>query len=98
MIAWMPPQPSRGTDEPRAVGAKRLQNGGIINELNIPETANWLRKEKVFTDGFRGMAIMRDKAVPIIVEYVPVSHSPDMLTENRKLNTTPASTRVSSFP
>ena len=94
----MPPQPSRGTDEPRAVGAKRLQNGGIINELNIPETANWLRKEKVFTDGFRGMVIMRDKAVPIIVEYVPVSHSPDMLTENRKLNTTPASTRVSSFP
>src|SRR5882724_3511167 len=32
--------------EIRVVGAKKLQNGGIIYELNDPESALWLCKEK----------------------------------------------------
>jgi len=46
---------------------------------------HWLRKEKeAFTSGFRGTSIMRERAISVIVEYVPVLHSPDVLAENRK--------------
>jgi len=35
--------------------------------------------------GKRKMLIIRDRAISIVVEYVPVSHVPDRLAENRKI-------------
>jgi len=52
---------SHRPDEPRAVGAKQLCNGGIVYELNNLATAQWIRKEKLtFMDGYGGMLIVRE--------------------------------------
>jgi len=85
-FSWMASQLGQSPTDPRAIGAKKLCNGSIVYELNSPNAMNWLRKEsRAFTDGFRGTLVMRDRAITMIVEYVPVSHSPDMLAENRKI-------------
>ena len=34
---------------------------------------------------FSGTSIVRDKAIPVIVEYVPISHNTDTLAENSKI-------------
>jgi len=50
------------------------------------ETASWVRKEKAaFTAGIEGTVVVRDRATPVIVEFVPVAHSPDALAENRRV-------------
>ena len=36
----------QGPPEPRAVGTKKLNNGGIVYELDKSESASWIRKEK----------------------------------------------------
>ena len=73
-------------DKARALGAKRLRNGGVVYEFDSPETATWLRRDRTaFTEKFGGMSIVRDKAIPILVEYVPTSHSTDALAENGKI-------------
>jgi len=76
----------RPTTDIRVVRAKKLQNGGIVYELNKPELAQWLRKEKVeFTKHYGESSIIKDKSVSIIVEYIPVTHNPDALGESRKI-------------
>jgi len=36
----------QGPKEARAVGAKKLQNGGVVLELSSPKSAQWMWKEK----------------------------------------------------
>src|SRR5882724_12064376 len=82
----MSAQLHQGPAEPRAVGAKKLNNGGVMYELNEPETSSWVRKEKVaFMASFSGSAIMRDRAISVLVEFVPVAHSLDALAEDRRI-------------
>ena len=77
---------SQGPTDPRAVGAKRLCNGGVVYEFDTPETATWLCKEKAaFTESFGGMSVVKVKAVMVLIEYIPVTHTPDALSENRKI-------------
>jgi len=46
----------------------------------------WLRKEKVvFIEHFCGTSIVREKMVSVILEYVPITHNPDALAENRRI-------------
>jgi len=71
--------------EIRIVRAKKLQNSGIIYELNNPESALWLCKEKVeFTKHYSEASVLKDKSV-LVVEYVPIIHNPDALGESQKI-------------
>jgi len=70
--------------EVKVIGVKRLQNGGVVYDLNNPEAATWLRKEKTdFTKHFGGASVIKDKTVSIIAEYIPIAHNTDVLGENR---------------
>ena len=61
------------TTDIRVVGAKKLQNGSIVYELNNLESAQWVRKEKAeFAKHYGETVIIKDKSVSIIVEYVPL--------------------------
>ena len=72
--------------EIRIVGAKKLQNGGIVYELINPESATWLHKEKAeFTKHYGEAMVMKDKSVSILVEYVPITHNLDTLGESKKI-------------
>jgi len=83
-ISGLKGQPGAEANKVRALGAKRLHNGGVVYELDSPETATWLCRDRaVFIEKFRGTSIVRDKAIPVLVEYVPTSHSTDSLAENK---------------
>jgi len=57
-----------------------------VYELSSLEVAKWVSKEKVaFAEGFSGTSVIKYRAVSMIVEYILVTHSPDPLTENRKI-------------
>src|SRR5882724_6646035 len=85
-LSKMSTQSERPPTETRIIRAKKLQNGGIVYELNSPESATWLRKEKIeFTKHYDGASIIKDKAVSILVEYVPITHNPDTLGESKKI-------------
>jgi len=82
----MAAQLTNGLEGPRAVGTRKLRNGGVVYELNSTEAAQWVRSEKTtFTDGFGGASVIRERAISVIVEYVPVAHSPDAMEENRQI-------------
>jgi hypothetical protein len=64
------------------IGAKKLTNGGIMLDLNKMEAARWVQQNKsTFTTNFGATAVVKDRAVSLIVEYVPISHSPEVLGE-----------------
>ena len=70
----------------KVISAKKLQNGGVIYELNNPEATQWLCKKKTdFTKHFGDTSVIKDKSVSIIGEYVPITHNPDALGENSKI-------------
>jgi len=55
-ISTMLHQSEQGPREIRAVGTKKLRNGGVVYKLNSSEATAWLRKEKVvFIEHFGGM-------------------------------------------
>jgi len=48
--------------------------------------ATWLCKERnIFMASFGGMSVVKTKLVPVLIEFVPTSHNPDALAENRKI-------------
>ena len=58
----------------------------MVYELNSPETTTWLRKEKdTFMVNFGRTSMVKVKSVAMLIEYVPISHSPDALAENRRI-------------
>ena len=68
------------------LGAKKLNNGGIVFDLNTAQITSWVKNnKKTFTDKFGAMAVIKDRAVTVIVEFVPVEHRPDALAECRKV-------------
>jgi hypothetical protein len=68
------------------IGAKKLANGGIVFDLDTEEAAKWIQANKdTFLSKFSGTATIKDRALAVIVEYVPLSHSPDALAEMRKI-------------
>jgi len=57
-----------------------------VYELDNLETASWVRKEKAtFMARFGRLAVMRDRAISVLFEFVPVAHSLDVLTEDRRI-------------
>jgi len=77
---------SQGMDEARVVGARQLRNGGVLYELNNAKAATWLQNKKVtFIEQYGAMLVMKEKAISVMMEYVPTSHSPDVLAKNRKI-------------
>jgi hypothetical protein len=72
--------------EVRFVGAKKLTNGGIVFDMGTPEAANHIQHHKQdFLQRFSASAIVKERSVSVIVEYVPVSHSPDALAEYARI-------------
>ena len=70
----------------KAVSVRRLHSGGVVYELDSPSTVALLcRESDSFTARFSGMSIVRDKAIPVIVKYVPISYNTDALAENNKI-------------
>ena len=85
-LTHMAAQLPQGLAELRVVGEKKLNNGGVVYELDKSETTSWVRREKAtFMAGFGGTVVVRERATSVIVEFVPVAHSPDTLTENRRV-------------
>jgi len=70
----------------KVIGAKKLQNGGVVYKLNNPEATHWLCQKKAdFTKHFGDTSVIKEKSVLIIGEYIPVTHNPDALGENSKI-------------
>ena len=70
----------------RFIGAKKLNNGGIVFDLNTAQITTWVKNnKKTFTDKFGAMAVIKDRAAAVIIEFVPVEHRPDALAECRRI-------------
>jgi hypothetical protein len=68
------------------IGAKKLANGGIVFDLDTEQAAKWIQANKnAFTSKFSGTATIKERALTVIVEYVPLSHSPEALAEMRRI-------------
>jgi|SRR5882724_5294597 len=79
-------QTSQWLNGSRALGSKRLHNGGVVYEFNRPETAIQLHKERTaFMASFGRTSVVKEKAVVVSKEYVPTVHNPDALSDNRKI-------------
>jgi len=84
LVCMSPRLQQQGPAELRAVGAKRLHNGGIIYDK--PETTRWVRREKAtFMAGFGRTMVVKERAISIIVKFVLIAHSPDVLAANRRI-------------
>ena len=83
-ITKMMRQMGQHPNEVKVIGAKKLQNSGVVYKLNNPEAASWLCQAKAnFTKHFGGALVIKDKTVSVIAEYVPIAHNTDALGENR---------------
>ena len=68
------------------MGVKKLANGGVVFDMNTPNTVKWVHLHKhTFTEKFRGTAIIKERTVSVIIEYVPTSYTPKVLAEHRKI-------------
>ena len=68
------------------IGAKKLTNGGVVLDLNEVQTAKWVQENKGrFIENFGATVIIKDRAIAVIVEYVPTTYSPGLSSEHRKI-------------
>ncbi|KAF8499396.1 hypothetical protein JB92DRAFT_3124897 [Gautieria morchelliformis] len=68
------------------IGVKKLANGGIVFDLTTNTAARWIQANKAtFLEKFSATATIKDRELSVIIEYVPVSHSPEAFTEMRKI-------------
>jgi uncharacterized protein YoxC len=73
-------------EEVSFVGAKILTNGGVVYELNKPTAAEWVQANKAqFVEKLGGASVVKERAVSVLVEYVPLTHAPEALGELRKI-------------
>jgi len=85
-LAHMATQLPQSSSQLREVGARKLNNSGVVYELDKLKMANWVRREKkTFMAGFGGTLVVRGRATSVIVEFITVVHSPDMLSKNRRV-------------
>ena len=55
-------------------------------ELCTAGAAKWLQEHREqFLGKFSGTAVIKDRPVSVIIEYAPLSHSPDAFAELRKI-------------
>ena len=79
-------QVGQGPNKLKVLSAMRLRNCSIVYEFDSPKMATWLHKEKDrFAASFGGTSVVKDKSVPVLIEFVPTTHNPDALAENRKI-------------
>ena len=72
-------------DEPTStpiqfVGARKLRNGGVIYEMGSPDAAQWLKNGANmfrFLQVFSATSVIKQRAYPTVVEYIPLSFKPD---------------------
>lgn len=61
--------------------ANKLRNGGLVYELDSAEVAGMLREDAqvrdTFMENFSSHAMVKPQLYPIIVEWVPISFSPE---------------------
>jgi hypothetical protein len=68
-----------GLDKPRYttfIGAKKLQNGNILYQMNMKEAASWIRLadiQKAFMAHFDRTLNMCNKLYYVIAEFVPTT-------------------------
>jgi hypothetical protein len=68
------------------VGAKILPNGGVVYELNKQTAAKWVQANKAqFVEKLGGTSVVKERAVSVLVEYVPLTHAPEAMGELRKI-------------
>ena len=61
-------------------------NGGVVLDLNKAQTAKWVQEQKgKFIENFSATATIKDRAIAVIVEYVPISYFPEYPSEHRKI-------------
>ncbi len=81
----------RDLDEPphhRFVSARRLNNGGILLELDSEEAMAWLSdplQRASFLGRFAPEASVKTRAFPLIVQFVPLYFKPEMEAELRAI-------------
>jgi len=55
-------QVSHGPSDPKALGVMRLRNGGIVYELNIPQTAiGCAKRRSASRPAFSGMSVVKEE-------------------------------------
>ena len=68
------------------IGAKKLTNGGVVLDLNEVQTAKWIQEQKrQFIENFSATVVIKDRAIAVVVKYVPMSFSLDFPSEYRKI-------------
>src|SRR5882724_11176358 len=45
----------------------------------------YARKKTAFVESFGRTSVVKEKVIMVLIEYVPVTHTPDALAENRKI-------------
>ena len=75
-----------GGVEPRFVGVKKLANGGVVFDLDTQEAVGVIQSHREgFLCKFIVSVVVKEQAVLVIVEHVPVSHAPDALVEQARI-------------
>ncbi|KAF8580747.1 hypothetical protein K439DRAFT_1308217, partial [Ramaria rubella] len=63
-----------------------LQNGGVVFELDSESSLKMIRADPTpFESNFSATSIVKERVYTPIVEYVPISHSPDALGEMKRI-------------
>src|SRR5882724_8424485 len=45
----------------------------------------YARKKTAFVESFGRTSVVKEKVITVLIEYIPVTHTPDTLAENRKI-------------
>ena len=68
------------------IGVRKLANGGILFDMESLDSAKWIQDNKnAFIEKFSSAAVVKERAISVIVKYVPIRHSPGALSECRKI-------------
>jgi len=71
--------------KPESSGPKNYRTRHRIRTQQ-PRVRHMARKEKTeFTKHYDRASIIKDKAVSILIEYIPITHNPDSLGESKKI-------------
>ena len=72
----------------RFISAQRLGNGGVLLEMDSESAAGWLNAPATrasFLNHFAPNASVKERAFPIVVQFVPLHFKPDRTPEIRQV-------------
>jgi hypothetical protein len=75
----------------KAVSAKRLNNGGILFELDSEEAAKWMNEAQhriQFTEALASDARIKTRLFPLVLQFIPLHFEPDKDNEIRNIENT----------